>query len=236
MATTASTNGEASSAFQAALAAAGIQNDSLSDIARLQLAVANLITNPVFAGPATISGAVTLGSTVAITGAATATGGLNLATEPTVVFAAGGPWALATTGTDTACSNGVSYFVELNIPYNRTVTGLAYQVGSVGGTDKVIAVLYNSAGAVVANSATAGATVGTAAQLQSVDFLTPYAAVSGRYFASVTFNGTTAKFRSYPIPGSLFIAGSEAETFGTVTAITPGTTFTADKGPLCFAY
>lgn len=242
MATTASTNGEASSAFQAALAAAGIQNDSLSDLARLQLAVANIITNPVFAGPATISGAVTLGSTVAITGATTATGaitatgGVNLATEPSVIFAAGGPWALATTGTDTACSDGVSYFVELNIPYNRTVTGLAYQVGSVGGTDKVIAVLYNSAGAVVANSAVAGATVGTAAELQAVDFLATYAAVSGRYFASVTFNGTTAKFRSYPIPGSLFIAGSEAETFGTVTAITPGTTFTADKGPLCFVY
>lgn len=230
MATTATTNGEASSAFQAALAAAGIQNDSLSDIARLQLAVANLITSPVF------SGAATFASTVGFTGATTMTGGTNLTTEPTVSFAAGGPWALATTGTDTACSNGTSYFVELNIPYNRTITGLGYQVGSVGGTDKVIAVLYNSAGAVVANSALAGATVGTAAQIQAVEFLTPYAAVSGRYFASVTFNGTTAKFRTYPIPGSLFIAGSEAETFGTVTAITPGTTFTADKGPLCFAY
>lgn len=236
MATTATTNGEASSAFQAALAAAGIQNDSLSDIARLQLAVANLITNPAFSGPATFAEAVTFSSTVAATGAITETGGVNLATEPSINFAAGGPWALATTGTDTACTNGTSYFVELNIPYNRTITGLGYQVGSVGGTDKVIAVLYNSAGAVVANSALAGATVGTAAQIQAVDFLTPYAAVAGRYFASVTFNGMTAKFRTYPIPGSLFIAGSEAETFGTVTAITPGTTFTADKGPLCFAY
>lgn len=159
-----------------------------------------------------------------------------LATQPTIFPAAGGLWQLATAGTDSACTNGVSYFVELNVPYNQTLTGLAYQVGSVGGTDSVIAALYNSAGVVVANSALAGATVGTAAQIQSVAFLSTYAAAAGRYFASVTFNGTTAKFRTYPIPGSKFIAGSEAETFGTVTAITPGTSFTADKGPLCYVY
>lgn len=171
-----------------------------------------------------------------MTGATTATGGLLLATQPTIYAAAGGMWQLATAGTDSACTNGVSYFVELNIPYNQTLTGLAYQVGSTGGTDSVIVVLYNSAGTVVANSALAGATVGTAAQIQSVAFTGTYAAVAGRYFASVTFNGVTAKFRTYPIPGSLFIAGSEAETFGTVTNITPGTTFTADKGPLCYVY
>ena len=188
------------------------------------------MTGTIGAASATFSG------TVVTTGATTNTGGLNLATEPTINPAAGGMWQLATAGTDKACTDGTSYFVELNIPYNQTITGLAYQVGSVGGTDSVIAVLYDSTGAVVANSALAGATVGTAAQIQSVAFLSPYAAVSGRYFASVTFNGATAKFRTYPIPGSKFITGSEAETFGTVTAITPGTTFTADVGPLCYTY
>lgn len=187
-------------------------------------------------GLANVAGAVTLQSTLAVTGATTMTGGANIATKPTIYPAAGGMWQLATAGTDTDCTDGTSYFVELNIPYNQTLTGLAYQVGSVGGTDSVIVALYNSAGTVVANSALAGATVGTAAQIQSVAFLSTYAAVSGRYFASVTFNGTTAKFRTYPIPGSAFIAGSEAETFGTVTNITPGTTFTADKGPLCYVY
>ncbi len=181
-------------------------------------------------------GTLTVGGTSVLVGATTLTGGAALPSQPTIYPAAGGMWQLATAGTDTACTNGTSYFVELNVPYNQTLTGLAYQVGSVGGTDKVIVALYNSAGTVVASSAVAGATVGTAAQIQSVAFETPYAAVSGRYFASVTFNGATAKFRTYPIPGSKFIAGSEAETFGTVTNITPGTTFTADKGPLCYVY
>lgn len=187
-------------------------------------------------GNVNAGGTLTVGGTSGLTGASTHTGGILLASQPTIYPAAGGLWQLATAGTDSACTNGVSYFVELNIPYNQTLTGLAYQVGSVGGTDSVIAVLYDSAGAVVANSALAGATVGTAAQIQSVAFLSTYAAVAGRYFASVTFNGATAKFRTYPIPGSKFIAGSEAETFGTVTAITPGTSFTADKGPLCYVY
>src|SRR3990167_5134989 len=114
--------------------------------------------------------------TLAVTGATTATGGLLLATQPTIYPAAGGLWQLATAGTDSACTNGTSYFVELNVPYNQTLTGLAYQVGSVGGTDSVIVTLYNSAGTVVANSALAGATVGTAAQIQSVAFTGTYAA------------------------------------------------------------
>lgn len=190
----------------------------------------------IISGGAGIAKKLYVGTTLTVTGASTLTGGVVLASQPTIYPAVGGMWQLATAGTDSACTNGTSYFVGVNILYNQTITGLAYQVGSVGGTDSVIAVLYDSAGAVVANSALAGAVVGTAAQIQSVVFLTPYAAVSGRYYASVTFNGATAKFRTYPIPGSKFIAGSEAETFGTVTAITPGTTFTADKGPLCYVY
>lgn len=184
----------------------------------------------------TISATAAFTGTVGVTGALTATGGLNLASEPTINPAAGGMWQLATAGTDTACTNGTAYFVEVNIPYNRTATGIGFQVGSVGGTTKVIVTLYDSTGAVLANSALAGETVGTAAEIQSVAFTAPVAVTSGRHFASVCFDDATAKFRSYPIPGSKFIAGSEAETFGTVTAITPGTSFTADKGPLCFVY
>lgn len=153
------------------------------------------------------------------------------------IWGTGGSTVLATAGTDTACTNGTSYFAELNITGLRSLTGIFYLVGSVGGTDKVIVVLYDNTGAVLANSATAGTTVGTAANIQQVAFTSAFTPTySGQYFYSVTFNGTTAKFRTYPVPGSAFIAGSEAETFGTVTAITPGTTFTADKGPIGGVY
>lgn len=156
---------------------------------------------------------------------------------PAIVWGSGGSTVLATSGTDSACTNGTAYFASIYIPYITTLTGIFYLVGSVGGTDKVIATLYDNTGAVVANSAVAGATVGTAANIQSVAFTSAYTMTrAGLYYYSVCFNGTTAKFRTYPIAGSAFIAGSEAETFGTVTAITPGTTFTADKGPIGGVY
>jgi hypothetical protein len=156
---------------------------------------------------------------------------------PRAIWGAGGSTVVIATGTDTACTNGTTYFTELFIPTIRTLTGVFYLVGSVGGTDKVIATLYDNTGAVLANSDVAGTTVGTAAEIQSVPFTSTFTTTyAGQYFFGLTFNGTTAKFRSYLIPGSPFIAGSEAETFGTVTAITPGTTFTASKGPIGGVY
>ena len=120
------------------------------------------------------------------------------------------------------------------------MTGIQYLVGSVGGTDKVIASLHDSTGAVVANSATAGATVGTAAQVQQVAFTSTAAIQGGRfYWLALTFNGTTAKFRTVPAycnAGSGVIGNGVTQTFGTVAAFTPPTTFTADKVPVCSLY
>ena len=172
-------------------------------------------------------------------GLITATGGIALATLPTVYWPAGGSVVLATAGTDVACSNGARWWVEVNIPYNSTITGLAYLIGSVGGTDSVVVQLCNSAGVEVATSREVGGAadlVGTTATFQSVAFTAPYAATAGRYFAVVQFNGTTAKFRTYPIPGSKFIANTAAGTWGTKADITPGTSFVADKGPILMTY
>ena len=127
----------------------------------------------------------------------------------------------------------------MDVPYNVTLTGIAYLIGSVGGTDSVVVQLCNSAGVEVAtsrNPGTAANLVGTAANFQAVAFDTPYAAVAGKYYAVVQFNGTTAKFRAYPIPGSKFITGTAAGTWGTKADITPGTSFTADKGPIIMTY
>jgi hypothetical protein len=158
-------------------------------------------------------------------------------TGRSIDWTVGGAVALATAGTDTACTNGTQYLSELYIPVAKVLTGLGYLIGSVGGTDKVIVALYDSTGALCASSAVAGATVGTAANFQSVAFEATYAAAAGRYFLGLTFNGTTAKFRTYPIPGSAFYAGEVSQTFGTVGAtVVPPSTFTANKGPIGFAY
>lgn len=144
--------------------------------------------------------------------------------------------ALATAGNDTACDNGSIWWCALWAPYPTTISGIGYLIGSVGGTDKAIVGLYSSAGALLANSALAGTTVGTAANFQPLDFTAAYTAAPGLYFAAVQFNGATAKFRTHTAPGLKFVASNVAGTFGTLASITPGTTFTANKGPIAFTY
>lgn len=191
-------------------------------------------------GNIAIAGAATFATTVGVTGVTTLTGGVAFATATPFIWADGGPSVLATSGTNQAPTNGPRQWVQIQIPYNVTLTGIGYLVGSVGGTDSVVVELYNSAGTAVARSIAtdteAADLVGTAAQFQSVAFSSTYAAVAGRYYISIQMNGTTAKLRTYPIPGSGFVANTAAGTFKTGAAITPGTTFVADEGPISFVY
>jgi hypothetical protein len=193
----------------------------------------------------TSAGAMSGFTTAAFSGAISANGGIVVSGFGPVVWAKGGPVALATSGTDKACANGTRFWVSIDIPYNVSLTGVAYLVGSVGGTDSVVVQLCNSSGVEVATSKMTGlhhgAIVGTAAQFQSCPFYvgatpTAYTAASGKYFIVVQFNGTTAKFRTYPIPGCKFIAGSVAGTWDTKANITPGSSFTVDVGPIAMTY
>jgi hypothetical protein len=149
-------------------------------------------------------------------------------------------FASVVTGTDTAFADGTQFITSIFLPVNKTLTGAAYLVGSVGGTNLAYAVLYNADGAVVAQSATTGGgvTVGTAATVQSIAFQTTYAAVGpAMYYVGVSANGNTAKIRTVPANLSHGIfAGSVAQTHGTIAAITEPTTFTADKAPYVYLY
>jgi hypothetical protein len=171
------------------------------------------------------------------TGALTAGGGITGGIPRNV-----GTWQpiAATSGTDTACTNGTAYTGSIFVPANMTITGIQYLVGSVGGTDKVIVSLHNSTGTLLANSALAGATVGTAAQLQQVALTATYAAVGPAwYHLAVTFNGGTAKFRTVPADcnvGTGVVGNGVAQTFGTAATFAAPTTFTADKVPVASLY
>lgn len=143
----------------------------------------------------------------------------------------------ATSGTDVAATNGTIYYASLFLPGNVTINGVSFLIGSVGGTDKAIVSVHNLAGVLLANSAVAGTTVGTAANAQSIVLTTPYQFVGpGHVLLGLTFNGTTAKFRAMPaFCSGGAMAGSGTQTFGTPANFTPSTTnFTADLGPIAF--
>ena len=119
----------------------------------------------------------------------------------------------------------------------QLVTGVNVLVGSVGGTDSWIVELHNSSGALVATSATAGTTAGTAGTWQQIPFTAPYSAAPGTYYIVVQSNGTTAHPAVYNSPtNSQLLTGSATGTFGAGASITPPTTYTAALGPVSFLY
>lgn len=161
----------------------------------------------------------------------------------------GGTWQpiAATSGSDSACAV-LCHLARIYVPLACLVTGIQYLVGSVGGTHKAIVTLYNESGTLLRASAAAGATVGTAAQVQQIAFALDGALAAattlelepGYYWIGVTFEGTTPKFRTVPAycnVGTNLLAGSVAQTFGTIgTSVVVPTTFTADKAPVASLY
>ena len=134
---------------------------------------------------------------------------------------------------------GSRYYTNVTVGAQQQFTGIAALIGSVGGTDKFIFELHNSAGVLVATTALAGVTVGTAATLQYIPFTAPYIAPAGNYFIAIQSNGTTAHpaVLTNPNLGSQgVVSGSATGTFGTSASITPPTTYTASLAPVAFLY
>ena len=181
----------------------------------------------------TLSGSATLSTS---TGAATLGGGIAGGIPRNC-----GTWSIVATtnGNDNACTNGTVYVGSVFVPANMSIVGIQYLIGSVGGTTLAIASLYKADGTLVANSATAGTTVGTTATIQQLAFTAPYAAVGPAwFFVGLTFNGTTAKFRTVPANMNIngVIGNSLSQTFGTPASITPPTTFTLNTVPVASLY
>lgn len=114
-------------------------------------------------------------------------------------------------GTDTAGVAGRLFVTDLYLPIGCTLTGIAWLVGSVGGTDKVIIALWSANGEVLATSNLAGVTVGAAGSAQNVNF-TSSKSISGPTMVAVgvQLSGSTAKLRTAPFPAvcSTIVEGS----------------------------
>lgn len=187
----------------------------------------------------TPTGASTLGGTTTMAAGkafVAGTGGITPATAMPGIS----NWqpVAATSGTDTTPANGTQFVASIFVPYNKTITNINYLIGSVGGTDKVYGVLYDSTGAVLANTSltASGATVGTAANIQTLALTATYAATGPNlFYIGISMNGNTARLRTIPAHTQSGLWGnSVSQTHGTVAAITPMTAFTADKAPVVF--
>jgi hypothetical protein len=140
-----------------------------------------------------------------------------------------------TSGTDTAGVANKIWVAEVRIDKNTLITGISWLIGATGGTDNVIAILYDRLGNVLATSALAGTLVGTLDTFQRLAFVTPYQAAPGLYYIGIQTNGVTATLR-LQAGGDHNAGGITGQTFGTPTAITPPSTFTAATGPIAMTY
>lgn len=132
---------------------------------------------------------------------------------------------------------GSRYFIQQNIGAPGVLTGINVLVGGTGGTDKWLVELHSPTGVLLATSALAGVTAGTAATWQQIAFTATYnLQVPGLYWVTVQTNGTTATLACINSPTYPLFTGSSAGTLGTSASITPATTYTANLGPIAFVY
>lgn len=146
--------------------------------------------------------------------------------------------SINTNGTTLAATT--MYCTELNLPFNKLLTGLAILNGTTVGTDKHLVALYDATGNLIANSAAAGVTSASASTYQTIPFSTSYYAVGpAQYFGCVQTNGTTDTIRMV-VTGTqdtYLTKGVTAQTFGTIPAtFTAPTTFTTAVGPYLAFY
>jgi len=156
-------------------------------------------------------------------------------------FAGGWSPPTATTGTDTTPAEKKLFVVSCFIPTYKVINGIGYLVGSVGGTNKVVAGLFSSTGAILAESSptTEGTLVGTAAEIQELPLVTPYLAVGPTVvYIGITMNGNTARLRTIPVNtagSNIFSSEVTLAAKNVLNAITVPTT-NAAKGPISWVY
>lgn len=155
-------------------------------------------------------------------------GGASVNT-PRTVHTGNTPVKASTDGTDTTPVVTETYIAEVTLGA-QLVTGFALFNGSAVAGNVVVA-LYNKAGAVVANSLLAGTAQSGTDAFQRVAFTATYQAVPGTYYVGLQFDNTSARLNTHPI-GNFGASKKTGEVFGTLTTITPPTTFTAGQGPM----
>jgi hypothetical protein len=152
------------------------------------------------------------------------------------------PGATAYTSINT---NGTSvgattvYCTEIDLPYNKYITGLAFLNGTTVTNDNRYSILYDSAGNILANGALAGVVTATSSVYQQFAFTTPYYAVGpARYFGCFqdSVGSDTVRMAITGVNDNELTKGQTGATFGTIPALTVPTSFTTAVGPYLYVY
>ena len=151
------------------------------------------------------------------------------------MFHAGGVTAVAAaTGTDATAVNTETYIIEVFVPVSTTITGVKW-LGLATSTGNVQFSLADSSGAVITAAQTASTATAGTANFQTAAFATPYAAKGPQKFFILMQNSGSNHYRAHAV-GNFGASKKTGETYGTFTAVTAPTTFTADVAPIADLY
>lgn len=134
---------------------------------------------------------------------------------------------------------GTWQYSEIFVPYWNTWKGIGVLNGTTVGTSLMIVALFGTSGALLANSAVAGAVTAGGSVMQNRAFLNPILLPPGRYFLALQSDTATDTIRHVlSANGSNVICGSQTGTFGTIPSsiTTVSTTFTTAVAPICQLY
>jgi len=148
--------------------------------------------------------------------------------------------AYTSAGTSTTKAANTMYCTEIDLPYNKYLTGLGMLNGASTGTDKWVLALYDSAGNKLANSATAGVTASGNSTFQKQAFTTPYYAVGpAQYYACAQGDSGTSATINLLVTGTADTYLTQkygSQTFGTLSSITVPTSFNTATGGYWILY
>lgn len=149
-----------------------------------------------------------------------------------------GTAALTAAGASSVHVAGTMNLSEIFVPHWNTWKGIGVLNGTIVGTDNMLVALYGSNGALLGNSAVAGALSAGASSFQNRDFLIPLTLMPGRYFIGVQASGGVATSNKFVAANGVnVLTAAPTGTFGTVPAtITVPTTHTTAVGVVAQLY
>lgn len=187
------------------------------------------------AGNQTVGGTKTFSSAIVPTAGVGVAGGFTL--RPSNVHTGGIPAQVSSDGTDATPSVSEAYYAAVMIPGNMTVTGVAVFLGSATEGNMKVG-LFNSAGALLATSASTDVSGVSADTYFRIAFTATYAAVGpATYYVGILNDNTGNRFNAHTF-GDFPASKTTGETYasGFTTISSPATTFTTALGPIASLY
>jgi hypothetical protein len=169
-----------------------------------------------------------------INGNASGVPGVNgVQVSPRMVNAGGVSAVLAADGNNSTPSTTETYISEIFVPCNMLVTGIAVFNGS-DVTGNMFVGLANASGAIIAQSAS---TAGSGTDAYQLIPFTATLNITGpaRYYIMTQYDSGTARYNTFAV-GKHGVSKQTTQTFGTLVAFTPPTTFATAIGNIAGLY